>query len=276
VIGKHSESMKQEERLKSLQQYDGPDAVISSHELALKLQEIPESLIRVKSFIPSLDAAIEDFRDGELITISGPTKHGKTLLAQTLTVNFARQQYHSLWFSFEVPARQFLDRFPGLPLIYLPQRLRAHALPWIEDRIRESFLKYHTRVVFIDHLHYLFDLAQTRTPSIEIGQVIRRLKTLAVSGGFIIFLLCHTTKGASENKGLSYESIRDSSFVSQESDCVLIVKRTPDVGENTARVRVEFHRRTGVLEKVISLVKVDGLLQEKAYQAPSEGNYNNN
>ena len=248
---------------RTLAEYQGEDRVISSVEMALKLKESPESLIRVKSFIPSLDAAVEDFRDGELIVISGPTKNGKTLLAQTLTANFAKQQHACLWFTYEVPARQFLSQFPELPLIYLPAKLKAHAMTWVEDRIQEAFLKYHIRTVFVDHLHYLFDLARTRTPSIEIGQVIRRLKTLAVNDGFIIFLLCHTTKGASEGD-LTFESIRDSSFVSQESDCVLMIKRTPDKGERTARVFVEFHRRTGVLEKMIDLVKVNGYLQEKS------------
>jgi len=249
-----------EKQEKNLAEYAGDDRIISSHEMSLKLKESPDSIIRVKSFIPSLDQVIEDFRDGELIVISGPTKNGKTLLAQTLTVNFVRQQYFPLWFSYEVPARQFLYQFPELPLIYLPAKLKAHAMPWIEDRIQESFLKFHTRIIFMDHLHFLFDLA--RNPSIEIGQVIRRLKTLAVNDGFIIFLLCHTTKGKGDDN-LSYESIRDSSFVSQESDSVLMIKRTPDVAENAARLRVEFHRRTGVLEKVIELVKVNGLLQER-------------
>jgi hypothetical protein len=229
--------------------------------MSLKLKESPDSIIRVKSFIPSLDSAIEDFRDGELIVISGPTKNGKTLLAQTLTANFVKQQYFPLWFSYEVPARQFLSQFPDLPLIYLPAKLKAHAMKWFEERIEESFIKFHTRIIMIDHLAYLFDLARTRNPSIEIGQIIRQLKTLAVNGGFIIFLLCHTTKGASEGN-LSYESIRDSSFISQESDSVLMIKRTPNVAENAARLRIEFHRRTGVLEKIVDLIKVDGLLQE--------------
>ena len=81
----------------------------------------------------------------------------------------------------------------------------------------------------------------------------------------MVFLLCHTTKGKADGT-LSYENIRDSSFVSQESDCVLMIKRTPDDGENTARARVEFHRRTGVLEKTVDLIKVDGLLHESISQ----------
>ncbi len=250
-----------EKRLKPLAEYDGEDKVISSHEMALKFKEKPDSVIHVKSLIPSLDAATDGFREGELIVISGPTKNGKTILAQSFTEAFVRQQYYPLWFSFEVPAKQFLNQFREMPLIYLPEKLKPHALPWFEERVMESFEKYHTRIVFCDHLHYLIDLARIRNPSIEIGQIIRRLKSLAVSGEFLIFLLCHTTKGASEDN-LSFESIRDSSFISQESDSVFMIKRTPDKGETTARLRVEFHRRTGVLEKVINLIKINGYLRE--------------
>jgi archaellum biogenesis ATPase FlaH len=229
--------------------------------MKLMFDDEPESILKVKSLIPSLDALIDGFRDGELITISGPTKMGKTLLAQTLTVNFCKQNQYPLWFSFEVPIRQFLNQFPEMPIIYMPQKLKAHLMPWVGERIEESFLKYHTRIVFIDHLHFLFDMARTKSPSLEIGTVIRNLKTMAITKGLIIFLLCHTTKGKSEDN-LSYESIRDSSFISQESDSVLMVKRTPENGETTSRVRVEFHRRTGVLEQVVNLTKRNGLLYE--------------
>jgi hypothetical protein len=35
-------------------------------------------------------------------------------------------------------------------------------------------------------------------------------------------------------------------------------------------LRVEFHRRTGVLERVIDLVKVNGYLQEEEKKHPEE------
>ncbi|NPU86560.1 MAG: hypothetical protein HPY65_18965 [Syntrophaceae bacterium] len=250
-----------ERKLMDLTKYTGPDQIISSHEMCLKFQNEGDNTIKVMSQIPGLDAATDGFRGGELIAVSGPTKNGKTLLAQSLTVNFAKQQHFPLWFTFEVPARQFLGQFQELPLIYMPAKLKAYALPWLEERVYESFQKYRTRIIFVDHLHYLVDLARMRNASIEIGTVIRQLKTMAVDGGFIIFLLCHTTKGRPEN--LSYEAIRDSSFVSQESDSVFMVQRTPLEGENSAEMRVEFHRRTGCMERVIPLVKVDCYLQER-------------
>lgn len=126
----------------------------------------------------------------------------------------------------------------------------------------ESFAKYNTRIVFIDHLHYLFDIQKSRNPSLDIGAIIRRLKGIAVNNEFVIFLLCHTSKAKDENE--SYESIRDSSFVAQESDCVIMVKRTPEEGDTYARARVEFHRRTGVMEKVVFLMKEGSYLVERA------------
>ena len=250
-----------DDKSKSWTDYDGEDKIISSEEMLIHLKEKPDSILNMKSFIPSLDQAVDGFREGELIVISGPTKNGKTLLGQSLTSAFIRQQYYPLWFSYEVPVRQFINSFPQMPLIYMPQKLKAHALTWFEDRVNESFEKYHTRIIFCDHLHYLIDLARIRNPSIEIGQIIRRLKTLAVNGDYLIFLLCHTTKGVSD-EDLSFEAIRDSSFISQESDSVLMIKRTPKKGDNIAQLYVEFHRRTGVMEKKIDLIKADGYLHE--------------
>ncbi len=243
---------------KNLAEYQGEDRILSAHEISLTFKEKGEYSINAMSGIPSLDYYCQGFRDGELITISGKTKNGKTLLAQTLTVNFTKKNLFPLWFSFEVPVRQFISQFDSVPFVYMPSKLKAHAMDWLEERIMESFLKYDTRIVFIDHLHYLFDIQKSRNPSLDIGAIIRRLKSIAVQNEFVIFLLCHTSKSEAE----SYESIRDSSFVAQESDCVIMIKRTPDDGENAARLRVEFHRRTGVIEKVVNLVKVDGLLQE--------------
>jgi replicative DNA helicase len=252
---------------KNYVEYDGEDRVVSAHEMSLTFAEKDQFTINIKSGIPTLDYFCDGFRDGELITISGKTKNGKTLLAQSLSHNFAAHHHPPLWFSFEVPARQFLSQFDEIPFIYMPSKLKAHAMDWIEERIMESFAKFNTRVVFIDHLHYLFDIQRSRNPSLDIGAIIRRLKGIAVQNEFVIFLLCHTSKAKDENE--TYESIRDSSFVAQESDCVIMVKRTPEEGESYARARVEFHRRTGVMEKVVFLQKVGSYLVERQ-QNPGE------
>lgn len=258
--------MKIEKDLEKLAEYDGEDRVVGSLELDLKLKkDSMASKPIVKSLIPGLDRATDGFYPGELIVVSGYTKQGKTLLCQSLTKNFTTQQYYPLWFSFEVPTRQFLSIFPDLPNFYLPMKLKAYSMDWVEERILEGFAKHHTRIVFVDHLHFLFDMARSKNTSLEIGTVIRRLKSIAVENNFVVFLLCHTTKSKT-NETPDYSAIRDSGLIAQESDSVFMVARTPKVSVEAAQMRVEFHRRTGVLERVIPLVKQGGYLIEKIDQ----------
>lgn len=241
--------------------YCDDDKVVTSFELNDKLiAEKKTPHISIKSNIHGIDSACQGFRDGELIIISGPTKHGKTLLAQTLTVNFYQQKEYVCWFSYEVPARQFLEQFPELPLFYLPQKNKAQDFSWFMERCLEAFFKYHVRIFFIDHLHYLIDMARIKNPSLDIGTIVRRIKRFAVDNDFVIFLLCHIGKNTSED--LSHKDLRDSSFIAQESDCVIMIKRTPNEGQTTARARIEFHRRTGTMEHVVYLEKKNGLLYE--------------
>jgi hypothetical protein len=248
--------------------------IISSFELREKLasQGDQKPLVNIHSGIPSLDMAIENFHDGELIAVSGPTKNGKTLFCQTITRNISAQQYFALWFSYEVTPRGFINCFDGddLPLFYLPDGLKARSMEWIEGKILEGLKQYNTRVIFIDHLHYLFDLVQKSNVSLTIGSVVRRLKALAVTHKLVIFLLCHTTKPGGEGGELSYMSIRDSSFVSQESDTVFMIQRT---GDKTGQLRIEFHRRTGVFNRVIPLVKIGKYFEEQAPEGETEGEY---
>lgn len=245
--------------LEQLKDYQGSDSIVSSFEMQRLLRERKESQFKLMSQIPSLDKAIDGFVGGEVISISGPPKHGKTLLAQSLTVNFEAQGSLSLWFTFELPPIEFFKRFPALPHFYLPKILKPSAMDWLEERIWEALAKYSTRVVFIDHLHFLFDLARVKNASLEIGTIIRKLKTLAIDGNFIIFLMCHTSKSATPQK-LSFHDIRDSSFVAQESDTVLMIRRMDEV---QSKLRVEFHRRTGTMPKFIKLVKIKGFLKEE-------------
>jgi archaellum biogenesis ATPase FlaH len=252
----------QEKPLKSWSEYAGEDRIISSHQMNLELKKTPDAILKIKSNIPALDAALDGFQDGELIVVSGPTKHGKTLFCQSLTYQFIKQQHFPLWFSYEVPTRQFLAQFPEMPYIYLPRKLKPHSIEWFEDRVMESFQKFHTRIVVADNLHFLLNVGKMKNSSLEIGQAVERLKTMAVNENFLIFLLAHTTKGASDGT-LSFESIRDSSMIAQTADVCLMIRRTPENGDNTAILRVEFSRKTGVLEKVIELVKADGFLRER-------------
>ncbi len=248
-------------KISNLMDYKGDDEIITSHDMQDIIRKEP-ILKTFDSKIPSLDLAIKGFEPGEIIAVSGPTKGGKTLLGQTLTVNFEQQDVRSLWFSYELTPRQFLNRFDEIPFFLLPKKLKPYALDWLQERILEAIVKHSIQVVFIDHLHFLFDMAQSRNTSIQIGQIIRWLKTLALELNIVIFILCHFQKIPLDHEP-DHTNIRDSSFISQESDTGLILWRVKS-SENHAWLKVCYSRRTGVLDKKIPIVKINKVLREAA------------
>jgi len=242
--------------------YAGPDQVVTSFELDDILKQSGEQELCVKSKMPTLDRLLEGFESGELIAISGPRKSGKTLFAQSLTVNFLPTK--SLWFSYELTLKQFLRTFPELPLFISPLKLRAYSLPWVKEKILEALVKHGIGVVFLDHLHFLFDLVKVKNTSLEIGQVVRFLKSIAIDYNLIIFLLCHMRK-ITFDKEPHDSDVRDSSLVSSESDTGIILWRLVDT-ENQAMLKVAYSRRTGVLDKTFKIAKIDGLLREVQHE----------
>jgi len=241
-------------------EYEGPDRIVTSFDLDDILQQSGERSLCVNSKFPTLDRYIEGFESGELIALSGPRKGGKTLLAQSLTVYFLEQEIKSLWFSYELTPKQFLRSFPEIPLFLTPLKLKTSALLWMKERIIEALVKHSIGVVFIDHLHFLFDLARSGNTSLEIGQVVRFLKSIAIEYNLIIFLLCHMKKITFE-KEPDDSDVRDSSLISSESDTGLILWRIKNT-DNQAWLKVAYSRRTGAFDKKIKIAKVNGLLRE--------------
>ena len=248
---------------KALLDYKGPDQIISSFDLSEQLKYAKDMPV-IKSKIPLLDYHLEGgFEGGELISLSGPPKTGKSLLMQTLTLNFLDQGYKSLWFQYEVTPKRFIEGFQDLPKFYLPQKLEAYNLDWLKKRILEAILKHGIKIVFIDHLHYLFDLVKQNT-SLQIGSVIRTLKQIAVKYNLVIFLACHMKK-VTFDKEPSDEDIRDSSLIGSESDTVLIIWRVPKT-DTEAILKLRYARRSGARDKKIKLVKIDGVVRQTDHE----------
>ena len=249
-----------------LKVYDGVDKVVSFSELKEKMKNMP-AIPTFNTGITKLDELCEGFETGELWIVSGWTKMGKTLLCQTMTKNFALQGIYSLWFTFEITARKFLEQFDDSVVGYLPSQLKDKDLNWIEARIVEAKEKYGTKVIFIDHLHYLFDIFISRNPSLDIGGITRRLKGICLEHEVIIFLVAHTSKTSSQTEPTDGD-IRDSSFIVQDSDGTLLVWRVGTkingevVFEEDSIVSVALARRSGVRGKKVRVKYVDDVLVE--------------
>lgn len=255
--------------------YIGPDMIISADEMREHLGKDKRNTFSFPTGIVGLDELVKNVESGELIALGGPTKHGKTLLAQTLTVNFQRVGIPCLWFTFEVPERQFLAQIDPKAVFYLPKALKSYDMKWVEDRIIEGKMKKDTRIVFIDNLHHLVDMLNMKNISLDMGNIIRRLKRLAISENVVIFVLCHSRKpnddGATPRE-VSEWDLRDSSFIPQESDSTWMIQRKMD--RETKRfltscfVKICNHRRTGAMAEKVHLIRMGNVLvEDDAYYA---------
>jgi len=255
-----------ETREDRLYNYHGDDRIVLSKELKeqydLSKEEMKKFMYRFD--MPALDEAIDGVQAGEMTVISGLTGNGKTLLAQTFTRNFSEQDIPCLWFTYEVMGRQFLGQFGDqMPTFAMPNVLKSNSIDWIEERIYESVLKYETKIVFIDHLHYLIDLGMKQNVSLEIGKLMRHLKKIAIRYVQAIFLVCHMTK-LHEEKEPDNENLRDSALIACESDNVFFVWRKKTKPQE-AVLKISKNRRNGVMHKKIDLIKVGNFLEEKQH-----------
>lgn len=252
--------------------YAGDDRVISSFEAFEELSKNHPHLELHKTKLPRLDVLLGGgFYKGSIIVVSGVTGEGKTLLCQTLTSNFVEQGLKPLWFEYEVMGLQFLRQFgEPLPYFYMPKMLMNGSIAWLFERIHESIAKYQTDVIFIDHLHFLADVLQSKNTSLDIGRIMRMLKNLATETATVIFLVAHTHKTEADTE-LGLGSTRDSSFIEQDADGVFYIWRKAKV-ENGAVLKIAKYRGNegAAWNKKINLMKVGRYLVE-VQDEPEEG-----
>lgn len=273
----------EKERLRILgiyQNYEGEDEVVTSTE-ALRIAKEQASLVTEKYYtmIPTLDKTIDGFRQGDVIVISGPTKMGKTTLAQSMTHGLAEQNIPCLWFSYEMTSQEFLEKFgEPIPYFLLPKRLKGNSLKWIEEKVIEGVAKYGAKVIFIDHLHYLLDMnsiGQKGNVSLFIGAIMRDLKKIALKWKVAIGIIAHTSK-IRFDKAPDLNDIRDSSFISQEADTVLMIWRIKEMSGcygDRASLAILANRRNGKVGNVILEMKNGRFREEQKDYDHSEPPY---
>lgn len=262
-----------------LMTYSGEDKVVSSHEIYEELQKTEDSMYKVPTGIPALDRILGQTEAGELVVLTGPSGEGKTTLAITMTRNISNKGFFSLWFTLEVTPRQFIKKIIGkiqdkkyLPLFYMPSKNTDNQIKWIEERIIEAKVKHNVKVVFIDHIHQIFSLDKMKfgNVSLEMGDLVAKIKQIAIEHNLVVFLIAHTKDDpqGGATKEISKESIRDSGLISRLADTIVAVWRIPTmdsvkdalaltsrraIGERDtwAKVRVLKNRREGTVGTAI-------------------------
>lgn len=273
-ITKSSNEAQKEEALLRLQKiaetYSGDDQMLSSFDLWEEIKNQPEEY-KMFTGINSLDNILGGFRPKQLVVLSGITKHGKTTFAMDMTSNLATE--HPAWIPFEEPAEdlifKFKERNEEPPLFYTPRQIKDRSVGWIEKKIIESKAKYGSKIIFIDHLHYLLEVKGGETKEQAVSRVMYDLKTLAKKWDIVIVLLAHLRK-VELNKHPNLEDLKDSSAIGQVADTVMFLWRVTRKKRgsreveisNCAHLSVQANRRTGRTGNV-KLVFKDGRYREE-------------
>ena len=258
----------EKERISGLIKYEGIDKVVDWRDYLQDHLETEKNAVRYYSGFTELDSLVDGFQTGELITVSGYTGMGKTLFIKSLIRGFSKNLSPICLFCYEDKVESWLSQYKEEDLdfpIFVPMKLQTGNLKWLEDRITESKLKFSTKIIAIDHLHYLLDFGHGKeNMSLKIGSIMRCLKRLAVDLDVIIFIVAHQEK-VKDNEEASLNTIRDSSLIGQESDDVIIVQRLPDdttlkpkdqtFDVGYSMVKIDKSRRSGVFRKRLTFQK---------------------
>lgn len=231
-------------------EYNGEDKLISSKEIAEKLKNAPPEE-KIHTGFKDFDDIINGFRLKQVVVIAGATKNGKTSWAVEMTSRMADQ--NPMWLPFEESSEElvqkFLDRGEQPPHFYAPERMSGNTMLWVEKKIIEAKAKFNSKVIFIDHLHFIVDMGGENM-SVQIGKTMRELKRIAKFWNVCIFLIAHLKKTKMEVQP-ELDDLRDSSFIAQEADTVMMVWRKTEILDgqievtNEVNVSIQANRRTG-------------------------------
>lgn len=232
-----------------------PEVVPIPHvsEFEEEAAELVKTAGKIRGYATGLhkfDRLLMGMEPGDLIVISGATGEGKSMLALNMAVGaimspqnaefLAKQKrphISTLIFSLEMTQAQATarltqivndssakDTLNAMPIFFYGSN-EAPSLAILDQAMATCRAEHGLDLVIIDHLHY-FSRSQDNETA-EIGHLVREIKRLAKVYGVPILLLAHTRKmPAGAKRGApSMDDLRSSSFIAQDADQVIIVRR---------------------------------------------------
>lgn len=219
-----AEAKRQKEIL--LESYKGDDNVISFEEIYENEKDVKYEYISTGH--QGLDEALGGgIKTKELIVISGFTGNGKTSFCFDLTRNMKSQ--NCFWLPFEESANEFARKniiWRQEPIhFYTPAKIVREDIGWIEERILEAVIKYQSKVVFIDNLHFI-TMGEEFNQFAKQGTFTKELKRIADRLDVAIVLIAHLRKSKEGiHKMPTFEDISGSSDVVKLANKVITVWR---------------------------------------------------
>lgn len=255
-VAKLEQEARKEELMKN---YQGDDKIVSWQEIADKMaKETPVQ--PMSTGYQRLDYITKGgFGRKQLIALTGITKNGKTAFAMQITRNMAK--YAPLWFPFEETAEELikkqLEYGADVPTAFSPMSFPTEDLNWVEERIVESIIKNGTRIVLIDHLHFLVkSFGEKERLDLKMTEIVSQLKRMAKRLDICIVLVVHLRKVAIHEQP-TINDIKETSSIAQWADKTLIVWREAQKSPSgvltysgVTNVTLAADRQSGMMESI--------------------------
>lgn len=176
----------------------------------------------------SLDEMTEGFEPGEVMILTGHTKHGKSKLAANLAWNVAKKGIDVMFINTEMTKMQVArrmnamsktdEKLPGT--IYVNDRADLAHKDVIS--IMEKAKEKGCGMVIIDHLHFFSRSVDNQTN--ELSKITKEFKEAAVQLDLPVLLLCHIQQGDTARRP-TLQMLKGSSSIAQDADIVITVWR---------------------------------------------------
>lgn len=168
------------------------------------------------------------FYIGDLVLMGGTQGNGKTNFCFNLTKNM--EKYNPCWLPFEETADEYAEKMlrwkqDGFKF-YHPKKMIREDIGWIEDKILEAKLKFDSKVVFIDNLHFITMSDNQESYFMKLGMTAKMLKKIAQKMNICIILIVHlrkTTLGMTEMPTM--DDIAGSSDIAKVANTVIMLWR---------------------------------------------------
>lgn len=183
------------------------------------------SIRGISTGIKGLDDMIEGFEAGEMMILTGHTKHGKSRLAANIAYNVAQQGKTVYYINTEMTKLQMGRRFNSMagdkPIkgkIFLNDKAGLSYVDVI--MIMENAKEKGCDLVIVDHLHFFSRSVENQTS--EISKIAKDFKDAAVEFELPLLMLCHVQQ-ADTKKTPTLQMIKNSSSIAQDADIVITV-----------------------------------------------------
>lgn len=210
---------------------------------------------KIESGFSHIDNCIDGgFRAGDFTVVTGIPGEGKTTLCRMFTLNLAKTNTPSLWFSYEMTLRELWSSFEKMGaekdlISFAPVELNDD-LDWMFRHIDKAIREQGIKAVFIDTLGDVVKSVKSQQEMNNyanyLAQICKDLRRYAIKNNIMIFAVAHAVKNTrSRSNETDNSDIANSNGIPAAATNIFHVWREEGEKEKATVVKVGKSRRDG-------------------------------